>query len=218
MEHSPQFEELPVTVGLASRHPLMIRRLRGAIGGPMQVVLEAHAGAEIIALARQAPVDLLLIDGQLPGGVEDVIRTLVEQALGTVVVITRDNDPDEAFLMRVLRAGAAGFLPATTPAGRLTAALQGVLRGEAALPRSHVGLLLAEFQARPGRALSLRGRRIHITQRELEVLRLLRQGHTTARIAHRLSIGGTTVRTHLASLQRKARVSSRAELLLALAE
>jgi len=217
VEHNPQFEELPVRVGLASTQLLLIRRLRAAIGGPMQVVLEAHDATEILALARQAPPDLMLLDGQLPR-VEEVIRTLVDHALGTVVVITRDNDPDEAFLMRVLRAGASGFMPAATPTGRFTAALQGVLRGEAALPRSHVGLLLAEFQARPGRALSVRGRRIHLTQREMEVLRLLRQGHTTASIAHRLSIGGTTVRTHLAALQRKARVSSRAELLLALTQ
>lgn len=206
-----------VAVGLASSDPWLLRRLRAAVSAPMRVVLEAAGAAEVVTMARVHRPVLLLLDSRLPGGVVQATRTLADSSLGAVIVITADDAPDEPLLLRSLRAGAVGLLPASTPAHRMTSAMNGVLHGEAALPRTQVRVLLAEFAARPGRTVAVSGRSVHLTQRELDVLRLLRLRHSTTSIAHRLGIADTTVRTHVAGLQRKVRVSSRGELLDALA-
>jgi DNA-binding NarL/FixJ family response regulator len=83
-------------------------------------------------------------------------------------------------------------------------ALQGVLRGEAALPRSLVSRVLAEFRRRQqhGRRAGEAGFR-DLTSREWEVLELLGEGYTTAEIAEKLFVSSATVRTHVASTLRK---------------
>lgn len=216
MTQSALYQDRPVAVALASRNRLLVQRLRASITPPMQVVHEATSVGEIVALARLDPPDLVLLDVDLPGGVVEAVRELADRELGTVVVIT-DDTPDDTVILRILRAGAAGLLPASTPAARLGHALSGVLRGEAALPRTQVGVLLAEFQARPGRTVIVRGRRVRLTPRELEVLQHLRHRRGTSAIAALLGIAPTTVRTHVAALLRKARVGSREELVRALA-
>ena len=205
-----------VVVGLASPDARLVDRLRGAVRAPMRVGVVAGDAGEVVRLARREPMDLVLLDSRLPGGVVQATRRVADEGLGAVVVVTTADDADESLMLRVLRAGAVGLLPASTPVDRLASAMNGVLRGEAALPRAHVRVLLAEFHARPGRSVSVSGRRVHLTRRELEVLQLLRLQHSTTSIAHRLGIADTTVRTHVAGLQRKARVSSRGELLATL--
>lgn len=205
-----------VLVGLASADDRLLDRFRLAVSAPMRVGVEAGDADTLVRRARRDPLDLLLLDSGLPGGVVQATRSVADEGLGAVVVVTAADDPDESLMLRVLRAGAVGLLPASTPVDRLASAMNGVLRGEAALPRTHVRVLLAEFHARPGRSVAVSGRRVHLTQRELEVLQLLRLQHSTTSIAHRLGIADTTVRTHVAGLQRKARVSSRRDLLAAL--
>jgi RNA polymerase sigma factor (sigma-70 family) len=92
--------------------------------------------------------------------------------------------------------------------------LKGVLRGEAALPRSLVARLIAEFRLRESRddrrrALETEARTA-LTNREWEVLRLLGEGRTTAEIADLLGVSAVTVRSHVATLLAKLRVPDRA--------
>lgn len=209
-------DEYRTTVAFATADPALAHRLRAALSGAMTVVGESSDATGLPAVADAAGADLVLVDDRLPAAVE-ATGQIVERALAAVVVLTADEALDEAQMLRALRAGASGLLPVSTPDASLQAALAGVLRGEAALPRTHVRVLLSEFQGRPGRDLTVRGRQVHLTQRELEVLRLLQLSHSTTSIADRLGIAATTVRTHVAALQRKARVSDRRELLDVLA-
>ena len=95
--------------------------------------------------------------------------------------------------------------------GRLGAALRGVLSGEAALPRALVARLIGEFRAverRPSLPF-VRERGAKLTTREWEVLDLLRDGSTTAAIAHRLGVADVTVRRHVSAILAKLRLPDR---------
>jgi DNA-binding NarL/FixJ family response regulator len=116
----------------------------------------------------------------------------------------------DADLFDSLRAGADGFLLKDIDPERLGMTLRAALRGEAALPRRLVALLIEEFRARGGRRLRLAsGVHIELTGRELEVLELMREGLTTAAMAARLFIADATVRTHIAAVVHKLGVSDR---------
>ncbi len=208
----------PATVALASADPLLVDRLRTTLPAPLAVVGQAADAAAAVAVARRTRPGLVLLDARLPGGAADATRELVDRALGRVVVLSSGDVPDTSVMLAVLRAGACGWLPARTAPARLGSALLGVLRGEAALTRVDTGVLLARYQTDRGRSVAFRGRTVHLTPRELEILQLLRSGHSSSSIAHRLGIAPTTVRTHVAGLQRKFRVSGRSSLVAALTE
>jgi DNA-binding NarL/FixJ family response regulator len=166
----------------------------------------------VSAARRHRPV-LTLVDVTLPGGAVRTTEALISEDLGRVVLLTATPEPFDD-LLRALRAGASGYVSVSSGVDRLAATLLGVLRGEAALPRAAVGELLAEFQARPGRDLALPGRqRVHLTQREQEVLRLLRSGFSTSQIAHRLGVEAVTVRSHILALKHKLRSPTRKSLI-----
>src|SRR5207248_3144309 len=124
----------------------------------------------------------------------------------TLSVVSADD------LFDALRAGARGYLLKDMDPDRVPVALRGVLAGEAALPRSLMGKVIAEFQDREARP---RRRRIptnaRLSSREWEVADGLGKGFTTNEIADLLFIGDNTVRTHIAAILRKLRVSSREE-------
>jgi DNA-binding NarL/FixJ family response regulator len=100
------------------------------------------------------------------------------------------------------------------PAG-LTSAVRAVLKGEPAIPRALVGVLMERLRARSTRRhLSLPQRRgVDLTSREWEVLELMKAGASTREIAERLLISEITVRRHIGSVLKKLHVSSRREAL-----
>jgi DNA-binding NarL/FixJ family response regulator len=128
-----------------------------------------------------------------------------------VVMLTISDDDDDLFA--ALRAGAVGYLLKDIDPSRLPLALRGVLDGEAALPRRLVALLIEEFrERRRRRRIPLVGRRsVELTDREWEVLELMRLGLSTEQIAERLFITPVTVRTHVSAILKKLHVANREE-------
>lgn len=120
-----------------------------------------------------------------------------------IVMLTVSEDQNDLF--EALRAGASGYLLKDTPSTRLAAALRGVLEGEAALPRVLVARLIEAFRGAPSADPS----RGVLTEREWEVLRLMQKRLSTAQIAESLAIAPVTVRTHVAAILRKLRVTDR---------
>jgi DNA-binding NarL/FixJ family response regulator len=116
---------------------------------------------------------------------------------------------DDADLFEALRAGARGYLLKDIDPARLGPALEGVLAGEAALPRNLVTRLMEEFRGRDSRPTRAQGPLATLTSREWDTLDLMRQGLTTAEIAERLFVSPVTVRTHIAAILRKLQVSDR---------
>jgi DNA-binding NarL/FixJ family response regulator len=114
-------------------------------------------------------------------------------------------------LFDALEAGALGYLLKDTSPARLPDALRAVLRGEAALPAHLVTKVVAEFRdRRRRRRVPLPGRKpVELTDRERDVLMMMREGLTTAEMAERLFVAPVTIRTHVAAILRKLRVSDR---------
>src|SRR5919202_4159504 len=137
---------------------------------------------------------------------ETIAHELPEAAVVMLTVSRTDAD-----LFNALRAGASGYLLKDIDPARLPLALRGVLEGEAALPRRLVALLIEEFrERRRRRRVPLVGQRaVELTDREWEVLELMKKGLTTDEIATRLFISPVTVRTHVSSLLRKLQVPTR---------
>jgi DNA-binding NarL/FixJ family response regulator len=129
-----------------------------------------------------------------------------ETAIVMLSEIARDED-----LFAALVAGARGFPLKDTDPDRLPYAIAGVMKGEAAVPRTLMARLIDEFRARESAHQPLTGpTRQQLSGREHEVLRLMADGLTTRQIADRLSISAVTVRRHVSAAIEKLGVADRA--------
>jgi DNA-binding NarL/FixJ family response regulator len=178
--------------------------------GPFEVCAEVADADSAIEAARQHRPEVCLLDINMPGdgirAAEVIAREFPDTAVVMLTVSRTDSD-----LFDALRAGASGYLLKDIDPARLPLALTGVLDGEAALPRRLVSLLIEEFRERKRRRrIPLVGRRsVELTDREWEVLELMREGASTEEIAARLFISPVTVRTHVSAILRKLHVPSR---------
>ena len=178
----------------------------GLPDGGYCVCAEACDAPSAVEAARGKRPDVCLLDTSLPGGAIDAAAQISAEVPETAVVMFSDSR-DGSDVLAAFVAGAAGYLLKDVDPRRLHLALRRVVEGETALPRSLVGALVREVGKRERwRRLPL----VHdLTNRELEVLELLRGGLTTAEIAERLFVAPVTVRTHVASILRKLRVPDR---------
>jgi DNA-binding NarL/FixJ family response regulator len=182
--------------------------------GGFEIVAEAASAQAAIEAARRTRPDACLLDVHMPGSGTHAAEVISRELPETVVLmLTVSVNADDLF--EALRSGAAGYLLKDMDPARLPDAVHGALRGEAAIPPRLVARLVDEFRARGRRRrLPIPNRRdADLTNREWEVLELLREGRTTREIAERLAISDVTVRRHIGSMLGKLGVSSRTEAL-----
>ncbi len=205
------------TVVIADDHPPIRLGVRMAMmqGGFRVLAEAADATGAVEAVLRERP-DACLLDVRMPGGGIEAAVRLAELTPDTaVVMLTVSASADD--LLASLRAGARGYLPKDMSPERLPAALRGVLRGEAALPRTFVGQMLQEMRMLPDRELApLRVGDIELTPRESEILRMLRAGLSTMEIGERLSLSPITVRRHISACVAKLGAEGRDDALRAI--
>jgi DNA-binding NarL/FixJ family response regulator len=184
--------------------------LLGALDG-IEVVGSAADGRDAVHVVAETAPDVVVMDIQMPqlDGIE-ATRMITGRQPGTRVVMLTMNDDDETVLSAI-RAGASGYLLKDMDPDRVSHALEGVLAGEAALPRTLLLRVMDEFRDRGKRRLRLPGGRkgADLSDREWEVLNLLRDGMSTQEIATRLYVSAATVRSHVASILKKLRVPDR---------
>jgi DNA-binding NarL/FixJ family response regulator len=207
-----------VRVAVADDHAVVRLAVRLALeASGIEVVGEVGDANGAVDLVRRLSPDVCILDLHMPGNGLQAARRLAAEAPGVAVVIFSVSTSDDE-LFEAVRLGVAGFLPKDMDLDRLPDALRGVLRGEAAMPRTLMARVLDQFQDRsravrrsvPGRA------QVSLTSREAEVLDLLLVGSlTTAEIARRLYVSPATVRTHVTSLLRKFGVADRTALVAA---
>jgi DNA-binding NarL/FixJ family response regulator len=174
-----------------------------------KVVGEATTADEAVDVILEQEPDLCLLDVRMPGGGIDAARRVTEQSPQTAVVMLTASDEDED-LLDALKAGASGYLLKGMEPDRLSLAVAAVLEGEAVLPRNLVIKMADEFHGRGKRMKSSReGVAADLTDREWEVLNLLRDGMKTSQVAERLSVSQVTIRTHVSAILRKLRVPDR---------
>jgi DNA-binding NarL/FixJ family response regulator len=202
-----------ISVLVADDHPPTRAGVRAALERDGFVVCaevaDAQAAIEAARLERPA---VCLLDIHMPGEGIRAAEVIGNELPDTAVVMLTVSRSD-ADLFDALRAGASGYLLKDIDPARLPLALRGVLDGEAALPRRLVSLLIEEFrERRRRRRIPLVGRRsVELTDREWEVLDLMRLGLTTEQIAERLFITPVTVRTHVSAILKKLHVANRDE-------
>lgn len=182
-------------------------------GGFIVVAEVADAGAAVEAALEHRP-DLCLLDVYMPGKGIAAAAELAEALPDMPVVMLSVSDTDED-LFEALRAGACGYLLKDTDPQRLPYALRAVLNGEAPLPRVLTARLITEFRrrGRQRRLLDADGALVTLSERESEVLELLRTELTTKQVAHRMGISPITVRRYVSDVLKKLRVPDRSAAL-----
>jgi DNA-binding NarL/FixJ family response regulator len=202
-------------VVLADDHVPTRAGVRSALeAAGMEVVAEVGTGPDAVAAAIALQPDVCLLDVNMPGGGIEAAAEIARSAPNAAVVMLAAEASDHD-LFEALRAGAKGYLFKDTDPDRLPLALAGVLDGEAALPRRLVMRIVEEFQGRERRRRlpSWRSGGAELTEREWQVLDLLRKGQATREVAAQLGISEVTVRRHLSAVMAKLGVQSRKEIL-----
>lgn len=199
-----------VRVLIADDHPPTRAGVRSILeAADFDVVAEASDGPSAVAAALAQRPDVCLLDIHMPGnGIAAAGRITSALPESVVVMLTVSHHDDDLF--DALRAGAVGYLLKDTDPDRLGPALRGVLAGEAALPRTLVARLVDEFQGRSRRRRPLgKNRTAQLTDREWEVLELMRDGLSTAAMAERLFVSTPTIRSHVSAILKKLQVTDR---------
>jgi DNA-binding NarL/FixJ family response regulator len=176
----------------------------------LEVVGEAADGREAIEQARLRKPDVVLMDVRMPGmdGIE-ATRRLLEHGPGPRVLILTTFDLDE-YVYEAMRAGASGFMLKNSPPDQLAAAIRTVAAGEALLAPTVTRRLIEEFVRRP-RVGSEASELSELTERELEVLKLIARALSNAEIAKLLIVSEATVRTHVNRILSKLGVRDRTQ-------
>jgi DNA-binding NarL/FixJ family response regulator len=179
-------------------------------GAGFDVVAEAGERDGAIEAALEHRPDVALVAMDLPGGGIDVARAVTERVPGTKVIVLSPR-PGEKELLAAVLAGAAGYLSKAISLERLPHALDGVIRGEVAIPRQYTQHVLDELRGREiDRTRVAAHTNAVLTDREWEILRLLGESASTVQMAQRLGISEVTVRRHVSSVVGKLGVSDRA--------
>ncbi|MGH2960561.1 MAG: response regulator [Solirubrobacterales bacterium] len=195
-----------IDVVVVEDHPMYRDALTRAIRSrnDMSVVAECGSGREALELLRDLQPQVCVLDLGLPDieGTEVLAHVISEQLPTRVLVLSGDADSDVVYTL--LEAGATGFELKTTGPGQLVDSIAKVGRGETVLP-SELLTGLAE-QIRAHRSAPV----LALTERELQILREVAEGHSAAEIADTLHLAESTIKTHLARIYDKLGVSERA--------
>ncbi len=175
-----------------------------------EVVGQAANGEEAVALADRLRPDLVLMDVRMPGRSGLAATQQIKSAHPEVAIVMLTVSEDEEDLFTAIKAGAQGYLLKNLESAQLRSMLQAVGRGEAAITPATAARIIDEF---------LRPDRPHppadpdrLTEREIEVLRLVTQGLRNKEIAARLGITENTAKFHLKNILEKLHAQSRTEL------
>jgi DNA-binding NarL/FixJ family response regulator len=163
----------------------------------LEVVGEAEDGAQALEQVRELRPDVVLMDVRMP--VLDGIaatRRLVTEGLATRVLVLTTFDQDDV-VYDAMKAGASGFLLKSAPPARLVDAIRIVADGDALLAPSVTRRLVEDFVRRPPPGQERPPAVDDLTERELEVLRLIARGLSNAEIAATLVVSEATVKTHV---------------------
>jgi DNA-binding NarL/FixJ family response regulator len=180
-----------VRVLVVDDHPVVRSGIVGMLAAEpdLEVVGEAGDGAQAVALAAELTPDVVLMDLRMPvldgvGATSAITaRAAGRQAPRVVVLTTYETDTD---ILRAVEAGATGYLLKDTPRDELVAGVRAAARGQTVLAPSVATRLVT----------SVRGAE-RLTDREVEVLRLVARGASNAAVGRELFITEATVKTHL---------------------
>lgn len=213
-----------IRVLLADDDPLVRSALRLMLSGTddIEVVAEAADGGEVTALVERHTPDLVLMDIRMPT-VEGIEATRILRGLPRppeVVVLTTFQT--DTYVVRALRAGAAGFLLKHTPPGDIVAAIRRAVAGEPVLSPSVTQRLIAQVVGDeqplgyddPSPRARARAQLGRLGDREREVAVAVGEGKTNAEIAAELYMSVPTVKAHVSHILAKLDLTNRVQIAL----
>jgi DNA-binding NarL/FixJ family response regulator len=206
--------ERTIRVLIADDHAVFRWGLRTLLGSEpdMEVVGEAAGGKEVLERAAELRPDVILMDIQMPqlNGIEATRRILEANPHVGVVVLTMFEDDESVF--SAMRAGARGYVLKGAPPSEILKVVRAVGDGEAHFG-PEIAKRLMDFFSAP-KPVSLEEAFPELTSREVEILNLIAQGHSNAKIAARLFVSPKTVANHLSHIFTKLQVADRAHAII----
>ncbi len=184
-----------------------------AVEPGLEVVGEAGDGLEGTTLAESAAPDVVLLDVRMPkkSGIEACLA--IKESVPSAKIIMLTVSDEEADLYEAVKSGASGYLLKDSSIEEVAQAIRVVADGQSLISPSMAIKLIDEFKqmSRPERDT---GPALRLTERELDVLRLVAQGHSNKEIAARLFISENTVKNHVRNMLEKLQLHSRMEAVM----
>jgi two-component system response regulator DevR len=203
----------PIRLVLVDDHAILRQGLRSLLerDGDLVVVGEASSEAEAEAVVRASSPDVVLLDLKLSAGSDYEGLSLCAKLSGSypelgLLVLTTFLDED--LVVRAVHAGARGYVVKDVDTTELVRAIRAISSGESAFDARSAAAVVRSMS---GQAST----RQQLTDRELEVLRLLAAGLSNNTIGEKLFISATTAKFHVSNIMRKLEVSRRAEAVYA---
>lgn len=197
----------PIRVVLVDDHRIVRRGLRSFLEAfpDIAVVGESASGEEVLEQVEGWLPDVVIMDLLMPGGMDGIETTRRLRSITPhtqIVVLTAHTD--DARVVAALRAGAISYVRKDAEPEILLAAVRAAARGQSMLDPAVAGTVLQEL---------VNGTEIRhdLTERELEVLRLLAHGRTNRQIAEELVLGEETVKTHVGNILAKLHLAHRTQ-------
>ncbi len=209
---------MPIKVLIADDHVFYREGVRALLSNvpEVEVVGEANNGEEAITQANELQPNVILMDLKMPGmnGIDATRRINETQSNIGVLVITMFDDDDSVFA--AMRAGARGYLLKDADKDEVVRAIVAVERGEAIFSPTIAKRMMQYFSA-PSALLNKKNQPdefAELTERELEILDLIAQGHNNLVISNKLSLSIKTVQNYVSSILTKLQIADRAQAIV----
>jgi len=218
----PAVAEAPVRVVIVDDHSIFRSGLRADLDASVEVVGEAADAASAIEIIEATRPDVVLLDVHLPAspgaasapdaaGGEAVIRGASPVVPTTRFLALSVSDAAED-VVRVIRAGARGYITKGSSGAEVSRAVHAVAEGDAVFSPRLAGFVLDAFGAAVGETAARDDELDRLSAREQEVMRLIARGYAYKEVAAELFISMKTVESHVSAVLRKLQLSSRYEL------
>ena len=203
----------PIRVVIADDHDLYRRGMQVVVelDGTARVVGEASNGVDAVEVCSRVQPEVVLMDVRMPGvgGIEACRR--IREAVPAARILMLTMSDDESDLFEAIKAGASGYLLKDLPGEEVASAIRRVHDGQAIIPPGMAATLLAEFTRLSQEPAPVTGSAPLLTDREVEVLRLVARGMANREIADQLVISENTVKNHVRNILEKLHLHSRVE-------
>ncbi len=206
----------PIKLIVADDHRLFREGLKAllSVTDDIEVIGEAEDGDSVVEKCSLQQPDIILMDINMPGlnGIQATQRILEKHPQTDIIILTMLED--DASIFNAMRAGARGYLLKGSDPNEVLSVIRAVAEGQALFGPAIAARVLGYFKALstyPNQALAPLP---ELTERELEVLRLISQGLNNQDIAQKLFLSPKTVRNHITNIFSKLQVADRAQAIV----
>jgi two-component system, NarL family, response regulator LiaR len=201
-----------IRIFIADDHEIVREGLRTLISTEpgLELVGESGDGVQAVMKVNHLKPDVILLDMMMPrmDGLEAIVEIKKNWQEAKIIILTSFSDDDKVF--SAIRSGAMGYLLKDSTAHDLLQAIRNVANGEGFLSPSIAAKLMREIN----QPTDLPPTKNPLTEREIDILKLLAQGKTNDQIAEELVISERTVRTHVSNILSKLQLANRTEAAL----